>query len=54
MAENRFFAIYVNSKPPGPSRTEIRWCRALFHHRLLVAFGFGARDNFALDINGQN
>jgi hypothetical protein len=53
MAENRFFTIYINSKPPGPFRTENRWCRALCHRRLLVAFGFGARNRFGVDINGR-
>jgi hypothetical protein len=53
MAENRFFTIYVNSKPPGPFRTENRRCRAPCHRRLLVAFGFGASDRFGVEINGR-
>jgi hypothetical protein len=53
MAENRFFTIYVNSKPHGHARTENRQCRALSHCRLLVAFGSGTWDRFGVDINGQ-
>jgi hypothetical protein len=53
MAENRFLAIYVNSKPPGHARIQSQWCRALSYRRLLAAFGFGPRNGFGVDINGR-